>query len=236
MIIMDIFKKCKYLQGVLNTCILFCMFDIISIIKVGGYVAVGGMVFAESGLLVGFFLPGDSLLFTAGFLASQGYLNIGALIAITFVSAVAGDTVGYLFGKKVGPKIFTRDESIFFDKQHITRAQKFYDAHGGKAITLARFMPVVRTFAPIVAGVGQMPYRSFIFYNVLGALLWAVGLPLVGYFAGSYIPDVDKYLLPIIAGILFLSVSPALFHLMRHKHDREQAVLKIKQIFALLRK
>jgi len=212
------------------------MIDLVSIIKAGGYFAVGGIVFAESGLLVGFFLPGDSLLFTAGFLASQGYLDIKALIVICFFSAVVGDTVGYLFGKKVGPKIFTRDESIFFDKQHVARAQKFYEAHGGKAITLARFMPVVRTFAPIVAGVGQMPYRSFIFYNVLGALLWAVGLPLVGYFAGSYIPDVDKYLLPIIAGILFLSVSPALFHLMRHKHDREQAIQKAKQIFKLLRK
>jgi membrane-associated protein len=212
------------------------MFDLISIIKVGGYLAVGGIVFAESGLLVGFFLPGDSLLFTAGFLASQGYLNIVALIIVTFVAAVVGDTVGYLFGKKVGPKIFTRDESIFFDKQHIARAQKFYDAHGGKAVTLARFMPVVRTFAPIVAGVGQMPYRSFVFYNVLGALLWAVGLPLVGFFAGSYIPNVDKYLMPIIAGILLLSVSPAIVHLIRHKHDRDQAIQKIKQLIKLLAK
>ncbi len=212
------------------------MFDLISIIKVGGYLAVGGIVFAESGLLVGFFLPGDSLLFTAGFLASQGYLNIVALIIVTFVAAVVGDTVGYLFGKKVGPKIFTRDESIFFDKQHIARAQKFYDAHGGKAVTLARFMPVVRTFAPIVAGVGQMPYRSFVFYNVLGALLWAVGLPLIGFFAGSYIPNVDKYLMPIIAGILLLSVSPAILHLIRHKHDRDQAIQKIKQLIKLLAK
>jgi membrane-associated protein len=210
------------------------MFDLISIIKVGGYLAVGGIVFAESGLLVGFFLPGDSLLFTAGFLASQGYLNIVALIIVTFVAAVVGDTVGYLFGKKVGPKIFTRDESIFFDKQHIARAQKFYDAHGGKAVTLARFMPVVRTFAPIVAGVGQMPYRSFVFYNVLGALLWAVGLPLIGFFAGSYIPNVDKYLMPIIAGILLLSVSPAIVHLIRHKQDRDQAIQKIKQLIKLL--
>jgi membrane-associated protein len=210
------------------------MFDLISIIKVGGYLAVGGIVFAESGLLVGFFLPGDSLLFTAGFLASQGYLNIVALIIVTFVAAVVGDTVGYLFGKKVGPKIFTRDESIFFDKQHIARAQKFYYAHGGKAVTLARFMPVVRTFAPIVAGVGQMPYRSFVFYNVLGALLWAVGLPLIGFFAGSYIPNVDKYLMPIIAGILLLSVSPAIVHLIRHKQDRDQAIQKIKQLIKLL--
>lgn len=212
------------------------MFDLISIIKAGGYLAVGGIIFAESGLLVGFFLPGDSLLFTAGFLASQGYLDITTLIIICFVSAVVGDTVGYLFGKKMGPKIFTRDESIFFDKQHIVRAQKFYDHHGGKAITLARFMPVVRTFAPIVAGIGNMPYKSFIFYNVLGGLLWAVGLPLVGFFAGSYIPDVDKYLLPIIAGILLLSVSPAIIHLIQHKHDRDQMLEKIKQVFKLLRK
>lgn len=212
------------------------MFDIVTLIKAGGYFAVGGIVFAESGLLVGFFLPGDSLLFTAGFLASQGYLDINVLIIICFVAAVVGDTVGYLFGKKMGPKIFTRDESLFFDKQHVVRAQKFYEAHGGKAITLARFMPVVRTFAPIVAGVGNMPYKAFAFYNILGGLLWAVGLPLVGFFAGSYIPDVDKYLLPIIAGILLLSISPAIAHLIRHKHDRDQAVQKVRQIFKLLRK
>lgn len=210
------------------------MFDVVSVVKAGGYLAVGGIIFAESGLLIGFFLPGDSLLFTAGVLASQGYLDIAVLIIITFGAAVIGDTVGYLFGKKMGPKIFTRDQSIFFDKQHIIRAQKFYDHHGGKAITLARFMPVVRTFAPIVAGVGKMSYKSFASYNVLGALLWAVGLPLVGFFAGSYIPDVDKYLLPIVAGILLLSVSPAIIHLIRHKHDRDAVIVKAKEVFKLL--
>jgi len=210
------------------------MLDVITLIKAGGYLAVGGIVFAESGLLIGFFLPGDSLLFTAGVLASQGYLDIAVLIVITFVAAVVGDTVGYLFGKKMGPKIFTRDESIFFDKKHIERAQKFYNHHGGKAITLARFMPVVRTFAPIVAGVGNMSYRAFITYNILGALLWAVGVPLVGFFAGSYIPDVDKYLFPIVVGILLLSISPAIVHLIRHKSDRDQMIVKAKQLLKLL--
>lgn len=210
------------------------MLDVVTLIKAGGYLAVGGIVFAESGLLIGFFLPGDSLLFTAGVLASQGYIDIAVLIIITFAAAVIGDTVGYLFGKKMGPKIFSREDSVFFDKKHIARAQKFYNHHGGKAITLARFMPVVRTFAPIVAGVGNMSYRAFISYNILGALLWAVGLPLIGFFAGSYIPDVDKYLFPIIIGILLLSVSPAFVHAIRHKSDRDQMIEKMKQIFKLL--
>lgn len=197
------------------------MFDLVTLIKAGGYITVGGMVFAESGLLVGFFLPGDSLLFTAGFLASQGYLDIAALCVISFIAAVVGDSVGYSIGKKLGPKIFTREKSIFFDKRHILRAQEFYKKHGGKAITLARFVPVVRTFAPVVAGVGDMPYPSFLFYNVMGAVVWAIGLPLAGYFAGAYIPNVDQYLLPIILGIIVVSVLPGAIHLFLHRNDKK---------------
>ncbi len=208
------------------------MLDIITLIKAGGYITVGGFVFAESGILVGFFLPGDSLLFTAGFLASQGYLNIGILVAVTFVCALVGDSVGYAFGKRLGPRIFTREDSIFFDKQHVQRAEAFYQKHGGKAITLARFIPVVRTFAPVVAGVGHMPYRTFLFYNFIGALVWGVGLPIIGYFAGSYIPNIDEYLLPVILGIVFISISPAIFHLVRHKNDRAQLIAKVRAIFS----
>lgn len=193
--------------------------DLPTIIKTGGYIAVSGIVFAESGLLVGFFLPGDSLLFTAGFLASQGYINIALLVTLSFIAAVVGDSVGYSIGKKLGPKIFTRDNSLFFDKRHIHRAQSFYKKHGGKAITLARFVPVVRTFAPVVAGVGDMPYASFLFYNIIGACAWAVGVPLAGYFAGAYIPNVDHYLLPIILGIIILSILPGAIHLFLHRKD-----------------
>lgn len=192
------------------------MFDLVSFIKAASYAGIAGIVFAESGLFVGFFLPGDSLLFTAGFLASQGYLDITLLVVLAFGAAAFGDQVGYLFGKRVGPKIFTREKSLFFDKEHINRAHAFYEAHGGKAVTLARFMPVVRTFAPIVAGVGNMRYRSFVFYNLLGALLWGVGLPLAGYFLGRSIPSADKYLLPIIVVIIVLSVLPSAIHLLKH--------------------
>lgn len=192
------------------------MFDLVSFIKAASYAGVTGIIFAESGLLVGFFLPGDSLLFTAGFMASQGYLDIMLLVVLAFSAAALGDQVGYLFGKRVGPKIFIREKSWFFDKEHVKRAHDFYEVHGGKAVTLARFMPVVRTFAPIVAGVGNMRYRSFVFFNLLGALLWGAGLPLAGYFLGRSIPSADKYLLPIVAAIIIISVLPSAIHLLKH--------------------
>ncbi|MCX6780998.1 MAG: VTT domain-containing protein [Candidatus Magasanikbacteria bacterium] len=188
------------------------MFNLVALITAGGYLAVAGIIFAESGLLIGFFLPGDSLLFTAGFLASQGYLNIVVLVVLACIAAVAGDSLGYSIGKKFGRKIFTREDSIFFDKKHAERAEAFYKMHGGKAITLARFMPIVRTFAPVVAGIANMPYHTFFFYNVMGAFAWAAGVPLIGYFAGSYIPNVDHYLFPIILGILVLSILPGAIH------------------------
>lgn len=187
-------------------------FDLISLIKTFGYLGVFAIVFLESGLMVGFFFPGDSLLFTAGFLASQGYLDIKILIAGCFAFAVAGDSVGYYIGSKIGPKIFTKENSIFFHKKHLERAQRFYDKHGGKTIILARFIPVIRAFAPIVAGVGTMAYKRFLFYNLFGAVLWAIGVTLAGYYLGSLIPDVDKYLLPIVGLIIIASVLPVLHH------------------------
>lgn len=193
------------------------LIDPIRIIESFGYVGIFFIIFAESGLLFGFFLPGDSLLFTAGLLAFKGILNLPILVVGSFLAAVLGDNVGYSFGRRVGPKIFNREKSLLFDKDHLIKAQAFYEKHGGKTIVLARFMPFIRTFAPIVAGVGQMNYRRFIFYNFLGGFLWAVCLPLLGYLLGSLIPDIDKYLLPIIIGIVFASVLPTLLHLVREK-------------------
>src|SRR3989338_8122881 len=190
------------------------MFDLAALIKTAGYLGLFGIVFAESGLFIGFFLPGDSLLFTAGFLASQGFFNLTFLMALTFLGAVLGDSFGYAFGKKLGPRIFKKEDSLLFHKDHLERAQKFYQKHGGKAIILARFMPVVRTFAPILAGVGKMNYPAFLFYNIIGGALWATGLTLLGYYLGSVIPNIDKYLLPIIALIIFLSVLPTLIHIL----------------------
>lgn len=194
--------------------------DLQTLIQSAGYFGISAIVFAESGLLIGFFLPGDSLLFTAGFLASQGFLNIWMLCGLTFVCAVAGDSVGYAFGKKVGPMIFKREDSRFFHKDHLDRAKKFYEKYGAKTIVIARFMPVVRTFAPIVAGVGTMRYRTFLAYNLIGGLLWAVGVTLLGYFLGNVIPNVDRYLLPIIGLIVLVSILPPVYHVWKERHKK----------------
>lgn len=192
-------------------------------------IALFSIVFAETGLLIGFFLPGDSLLFTAGILSSQEYLNIFLLIPVLFVAAVAGDTAGYFFGHRVGRRLFQRKESFLFRKDHLMKAEAFYEKHGGKTIILARFMPVIRTFAPIVAGISQMHYRSFISYNLIGAALWAIGLPLLGYFLGKLIPDIDKYLLPIIGLIVIASVAPPILEVLKSKEQRIKLFLQLKK-------
>lgn len=207
------------------------MFDLISLIKTAGYLGLFGIVFAESGLLIGFFLPGDSLLFTAGFLASQGFLNIWYLMPLLFIGAVLGDNVGYAFGYKVGPMLFTREESIFFHKDHLERARIFYEKYGKKAIVIARFMPGIRTFAPILAGVGKMHYPTFMTFNLIGGFLWGVGMPLLGYFLGNTIPGVDKYLLPIVLLIIFLSLLPSIIHIWKNDDERNRIWGLIKKKF-----
>ncbi len=192
-------------------------FDLSLLIKTIGYLGIFFFIFAESGLFFGFFLPGDSLLFTAGLLASQGYFNISILILLTTLGAILGDQVGYLFGKKIGPKIFNRDDSFFFRKKHITEAEIFYQNYGKKTIILARFIPIVRTFVPILAGVGKMHYKKFFTYNIIGGILWGLGIPLLGYFLGENIPNIDKYLLPIILLIIFLSILPTILSFFKKK-------------------
>lgn len=190
------------------------------LIRWGGYTALAAIVFAESGLFFGFFLPGDSLLVTAGLLASRGYLNIWELLILLTLMAITGDSVGYYFGKITGPKIFSKEKSILFAKDHLLRAQAFYEKHGGKTIIIARFMPIIRTFAPIVAGVGQMKYSRFISFNVWGGFLW-VGLTLgIGYFLGKTIPNVDRYIHIIILVIIFLSILPGLVAWLRSRRRK----------------
>ena len=196
--------------------------SLVEFITAAGYLGIFGVVFAESGILLGLFLPGDSLLFTAGFLASQGYLDISLLVMLAFGAAVLGDQVGYQMGKKFGPKIFSREKSIFFNPKQIHRAQEFYERHGGKAIILARFLPVVRTLAPIVAGIGAMRYRSFLIYNLIGAALWGAGLPTLGYYLGKVIPNVDRYLVPIVIAIVIISVLPSIIHILRDPDMRRR--------------
>ena len=164
--------------------------DVETLVRVGGLSAMTIIVFAETGLLVGFFLPGDSLLVTAGVFAGTGQLNILHLNLILIAAAILGDTVGYWFGRKTGPALFTRPKSLLFNPAHLKRAHDFYERHGGKTIVLARFMPLVRTFAPIVAGWAQMPYRRFLAFNVFGGALWVLSMTLIGYFLGQ-IPGVE---------------------------------------------
>lgn len=177
------------------------------------YPAITLVVFAESGLFFGFFLPGDSLLFTTGLLASQKVLNIWVLLLLLPIAAILGDSVGYWTGRKLGGWLMKQKDTFFFQKHHLLKAQAFYEKHGGKTLILARFMPAIRTFAPIVAGMANMHYGNFLTYNVVGGILWAVGMTLGGYFLGQLIPDVDKYLLPIIGAIVVISVLPALWHM-----------------------
>lgn len=185
--------------------------DLVELIKVIGYLGLFGIIFAESGILLGFFLPGDSLLFTAGFLASQNFLHIGWLILITFIGAVLGDSVGYAFGHKIGPHLFKRKEGRLFHKDNLHKAQRFYAQHGPITIVLARFLPFIRTFVPILAGVGKMNYRLFVTYNLIGGALWSASLTLLGYFLGRVIPNVDRYLVPIVLLIVLISVLPSLW-------------------------
>lgn len=187
-------------------------FDLVELIRTVGYLGVFTIVFLESGMMLGFFFPGDSLLFTAGFLASQGFLDIRILVPGCFLTSVTGNSVGYYIGKKFGRKLFNKEGSIWFNKKYLERAERFYEKHGGKAVVLAQFVPVVRAFVPVVAGIGVMQYRRFVFFNLFGAVLWAIGVTLSGFYLGNLIPDVDKYLLPIVGLIIIASVLPAVHH------------------------
>lgn len=192
------------------------------------YLGLFAIIFAESGLFFGFFLPGDSLLLTAGLFAYKGYFNIWLLIPLMFIAAVFGDNVGYWFGRKTGPPLFTREESILFKPKNLLAAKAFYDKHGGKTIILARFMPFIRTFAPIVAGAVQMDYRRFMFFNLIGGLIWGAGVTLAGYVLGSLFPPeiLDKYFLLIVVVVIFISVLPTAIHLWQE--NRHELVAWIK--------
>lgn len=206
------------------------MSDLASFIETAGYIGLFAIVFAETGLMVGFFLPGDSLLFTAGFLASQNIFNIYILVPLLFIAAVTGDSAGYFIGHKFGRKLFRKEDSIFFHKDHLVRAKLFYEKHGGKTIIIARFMPVIRTFAPAVAGIGEMYYPKFLLYNVAGGFLWAVCLPFLGFFLGKSIPNIDTYLIPIIAFIILASISPGIYQALKTKEQRKQLFVFVKSL------
>ncbi|MFA6408282.1 MAG: VTT domain-containing protein [Candidatus Paceibacterota bacterium] len=191
--------------------------DPITMLQTGGYVGIAMLVFAESGLLFGIFLPGDSLLFVAGLLAAGGIFSVAPLTLIVITSAIAGDSVGYWFGAKVGDKLSTREDSRFFKREYLERTELFYQKYGGRAIVLARFVPIVRTIAPILAGAGSMKYQSFLSYNIIGGVAWGAGMISLGYFLGSIIPDSEKYILPLSLAIVAISFLPIFINLARSK-------------------
>ncbi len=193
--------------------------DLKTFITIIGYFGVFAIVFAESGLFFGFFLPGDSLLFTAGLLAAEGYFSLAGLIVLSFVAAVLGDSVGYWFGRRTGPMLFTREDTRFFKKSHVEKSHAYYEKHGPKTIIIARFIPIVRTFAPILAGVSGMTYKKFFMYNVVGGLIWTVSMPTLGYFLGTRIPHIDKYILPIALGIIVVSFIPIFWKMWKARQE-----------------
>ncbi len=191
------------------------------------------IIFAESGLLIGFFLPGDTLLIAAGIMAATGALSIEWTIIGIALAAIIGDNVGYTIGKYSGKKLFTKKDGILFRHEYVERAQAFYDKHGGKTIILARFVPIVRTFAPMVAGIGKMPRKSFFFYNVIGAVIWATSLPLLGYWLGSRIPWIGDALEYAIIAVIVLSLMPAVYHIATSKKSRGMVADRLRTIFRL---
>ncbi len=206
------------------------LLDVHYLVSTFGYPGLTAIIFAETGLFLGFFLPGDSLLVTAGIFAAKGDLNIFLLITLLFSAGVLGNLVGYIFGRKVGKRLFSRDDSILFHKKHIKHAHAFYEKHGGKAIILARFVPIIRTFAPIVAGMAEMSYGTFMLYNIVGGFLWTVGITLIGYFLGNLIPD--KYFEPVILLVIILSLLPAVYEAFKTQEQRKRFFNGLKSLFS----
>jgi membrane-associated protein len=191
--------------------------DPVSIIQTGSYLGVALVVFAESGLLIGMFLPGDSLLFAAGLLSGAGLLSPLPLLLCTVAAAILGDSLGYWFGANVGTNFFHRKDSRFFKQEYLRRTERFYEKYGGRAVVLARFVPIIRTLAPILAGIGSMPYQTFLSYNAIGATLWGVGMIVLGFSLGSIIPNSEQYVLPLSLVIVVISFLPIIVNVIRGK-------------------
>ena len=197
--------------------------NLTELVQWAGIFGLAAIIFSETGLLVGVFLPGDSMLVTAGLLAARGYLNVYALAPLLTVAAICGNSVGYFIGRATGPRIFNRENSLFFNKKHAIRAHEFYAKYGRKTIVLAQFMPIIRTFAPVVAGVGGMKFRQFITFNIIGAVIWIWSMVGIGYFLGSYIPGIDQHIEIVIAIVIFISILPGLISGYRARRAKRYA-------------
>lgn len=198
------------------------IYDVKSLVMWAGYVGLVIIVFAETGLLVGFFLPGDSLLVTAGLFCATGELNIIYLNLLLIPAAILGNITGYWIGKKAGPRLFNRDQSLLFRKDYIIKTRVFYEKHGASTMIITRFMPILRTFAPIVAGVGGMEYGKFFYYNVLGAVAWILSMTLTGYYLVKLVPGIDKHIEKVIVVVVFLSLLPAIIKYLKHKFSSKK--------------
>jgi membrane-associated protein len=191
--------------------------DVRGLVQAGGYVALAIIVFAETGLMIGFFLPGDSLLVTAGLFAAKGDLNIVFLNLLLMACAIVGDGTGYLIGKRLGPALFKREDSLLFKKKHLIATHDFYERHGGKTIIIARFVPIVRTFAPVVAGMANMKYRHFALFNIIGGIAWVFSMTMIGYLLVTIFPATEKHIEKVIIVVLFLSVLPGVIEYLRQR-------------------
>ena len=189
------------------------MFDVTNIVQSGGLLLLALFLYSEVGLFLGFFLPGDTLLLTAGIYARQGTLPLAGVLVIAAIAAIAGDNTAYLIGRKLGRRLFKKPDSVLFDPNHVLKAEKFYERYGTKAVAFAHFLPVVRTFTPLLAGVAKMPYRKFLTFDAIGDTAWAVALTLLGYYVGSRIPNIDHYILLIVIIVVICSISPTLFQI-----------------------
>lgn len=208
--------------------ILAKIYNVEGIIRWGGVAMISIIIFSETGLMVGFFLPGDSLLVSAGVFVAAGHLNLYTLLVVVSLSAVAGDQLGYYIGRKTGQALFTKEDSLLFKRSHVLRAQAFYERYGGKTIVLARFIPIVRTFAPVVAGVGQMNYRRFVSFNIFGGILWVFTMVLGGYLLGTSIPNINKHIHIVIVIVVFLSILPGIIEVLRSR-KKETARLRCQE-------
>lgn len=191
------------------------MFDVAHLIEVGGLILIAAIIFGESGMFIGFFFPGDTLLLSAGIFAAQGQLPLVTTIVVIALAAIIGDNTGYHIGKRYGRRLFRKPDGLVFRQEYVTKAEAFYERFGSKTMLVAHFVPIVRTFAPPVAGVAKMNYKQFFIYDAIGDITWAVSITLVGYWFGTKIPDIDHYILLFVAGVMLITLGPTVYHLIK---------------------
>jgi membrane-associated protein len=198
------------------------MFDVTHLIQAGGLVLIAAVIFAESGMFVGFFFPGDTLLLSAGIFAGQGKLSLAAIMVVVSLAAILGDNTGYHIGKRYGRKLFRKPDGLVFRQEYVQQAEAFYEKYGSKTMLLAHFVPVVRTFAPAVAGVAHMNYKQFVIFDAIGDTAWAIILTLIGYWFGTKIPNVDHYILLAVAAVMLITLGPTLYHLVKALYQKRK--------------